>query len=122
MTNVLQPVLSTIPPFAVVVILVIAALVMTNFMSNVVTMTLFFNIGVALLNGGSIHLGMFSMLIGFASAMACLTPSACAPMPLIFGPGHVTMGNTVRPNLIFLVLSFVVLIAFIVPFAPVVLG
>ena len=122
MSNVLQPLLANVPPFAVVVILVIAALVMTNFLSNVVTMTLFFNVGVALLSNGSTHLGMFSILIGFASAMACLTPSACAPMPLIFGPGHVTMKNTVRPNLFFLVLSFIVLLAFIVPFAPVVLG
>ena len=51
-----------------------------------------------------------------------LTPSAYAPMPLIFGPGHVTMKNTVRANLLFLVLSLVVMFAFIVPFVPVVLG
>ena len=43
-------------------------------------------------------------------------------MPLIFGPGHVNMRNTIRPNLLFLVLSFVVMLAFIVPFAPIVLG
>ncbi len=122
MANVLQPILANVPPFVIVVILVIAALIMTNFLSNVVTMTLFFNVGVALLSNGSTHLGMFAMLIGFASAMACLTPSACAPMPLIFGPGHVNMRNTIRPNLLFLVLSFVVMLAFIVPFAPIVLG
>ncbi len=122
MTNTLQPLLSSVPPFVVVVILVIAALIMTNFLSNVVTMTLFFNIGVALLSGGSIHLGMVAMIIGYAAAMATLTPAACAPMPLIFGPGHVTMRNTIRPNLMFVVLSFVVMLAFIVPVAPLVLG
>lgn len=122
MGNVLQPLLAGVPPFVVVIILVIAALVMTNFLSNVVTMTLFFNVGVALLSNGSTNLGMFAMLIGFAAAMACLTPSACAPMPLIFGPGHVTMKNTIRPNLLFVILSFVVMIALIVPLAPVVLG
>lgn len=122
MSNVLQPMIANVPPFVVVVILVVLALVMTNFLSNVVTMTLFFNIGVALLNGGSIHMGMFSMLIGIAAAMATLTPSACAPMPLVFGPGHVTMKNTIRANLMFILLSFVVMMAFIVPVAPMIIG
>ena len=107
---------------SVALLLAFAALIMTNFLSNVVTMTLFFNIGVALLNGGSLNMGMYAMVIGIASAMATLTPSACAPMPLIFGPGHVTMGNTIKVNLVFLVLSLVVIFAFVVPFTPVVFG
>lgn len=122
MSNILQPLLAGIPQFAIVVILAVVALIMTNFLSNVVTMTLFFNIGVAILNAGSINLGMYAMLIGIASAMACLTPSACAPMPLIFGPGHVTMKTTIRANLMFLLLSLVVMFAFVVPFTPVVFG
>lgn len=120
--NVLQPLLSGVSPFVVIIIMVIAALVMTNFLSNVVTMTIFFNVGVALLSGGSTNMGMYAMLIGFAAAMACLTPSACAPMPLVFGPGHVTMGGTIKANLLFVVLSFVIMMAFIVPVAPLVLG
>lgn len=122
MSNSLQPMLAGVSPVVIMIILTVGALVMTNFLSNVVTMTLFFNIGVALLNGGSLHMGMYSMVIGLASAMATLTPGACAPMPLIFGPGHVTMGNTVKTNLLFIILSFVVIMAFVVPFAPVVLG
>lgn len=122
MSSSLQPLLEGVSPWIIMVILTIGALVMTNFLSNVVTMTLFFNIGVALLNGGSLHMGMYSMVIGLASAMATLTPGACAPMPLIFGPGHVTMGNTIKTNLLFVVLSFVVIMAFVVPFAPMILG
>lgn len=122
MGNCLQPLLAGVSPAAVVVIMALGALIMTNFLSNVVTMTLFFNIGVALLGGGSTDLGMYAILIGFSSSMACLTPSACAPMPLIFGPGHVTMGNTIRANLLFIVLSFAVLMAFVIPFAPLVIG
>lgn len=122
MSTILQSAFSGVSPWVVVVVLTLAALIMTNFLSNVVTMTIFFQIGVALLSGGSINMGMYSMLIGIASAMACLTPSACAPMPLIFGPGHVTMKNTLKANLAFLVLSLVVMFAFVVPFAPVVVG
>ena len=68
MSNSLQPLIAGVPPFLVVVILTVLAIIMTNFLSNVVTMTLFFNIGVALLNNGSTHMGMFSMLIGIVFA------------------------------------------------------
>lgn len=37
-------------------LLAVAALIMTNFLSNVVTMVLFFNIGLALLSGSNMHL------------------------------------------------------------------
>lgn len=119
--NILSPLMANLSPFVVIVVLVVAALIMTNFLSNVVTMVLFFNVGVALLSGGSTNLGVFSMAIGIASAMATLTPSACAPMPLIFGPGHVTMKNTIKVNLLFVVLSFIVIMAFVIPFGPVVI-
>lgn len=122
MTNVLQPLLANVSPIAVLIVLIICALIMTNFLSNVVTMTIFFNIGVALLNGGSVHMGMMAMAIGIASAMATLTPAACAPMPLIFGPGHVTMKNTLKINFVFIALSFIVILAFVIPVVPKILG
>ncbi len=37
--------------------------------------------------------------------MASLTPSACTPAPLIFGPGHVTVRGVLKANFVFLVLS-----------------
>ena len=50
-----------------------------NFLSNVVTMVLFFNIGLALLSGSNMHMEAFAAVIGVAASMASLTPSACAP-------------------------------------------
>ncbi len=98
-------------------LLAAAALVMTNFLSNVVTMVIFFNIGAALLSGGSVSMGAFAVVIGFASAMASLTPSACAPAPLLFGPGHVTVRGVLRPNLIFLALSLAAILLVLYPAA-----
>lgn len=120
--NILQPVFSGLPPFLILIILALLALVMTNFVSNIVTMVLFFNIGLALLSGGTINMGMFAMLIGICSAMAVCTPSACAPMPLIFGPGHVTMKNSIKLNLIFIVFTFIVILAYCIPVVPLILG
>ena len=90
---------------------------MTNFLSNTVTMVLFFNLGVVLLDAGSLNMGAFTILIALAASMASLTPSAAVPSPLFFGPEHLTMKSTVKINLLFIVLSFVVLMLFAWPFA-----
>ncbi|MCU6760738.1 Na(+)/dicarboxylate symporter [uncultured Roseburia sp.] len=99
-------------PFAIVVILMIFAIIMTNFLSNTVTMVLFFNIGVVVLANGNTNMAVFTIIIALAASMASLTPSAAVPSPLFFGPGHVTMKNTLKWNLIWLPLTFVILVIF----------
>ena len=115
--NNLQPLIAGMSQPAVVVALIAGALIMTNFMSNVVTMMLFFNIGVALLAAGDMSIAAFAIIIAFAATMACCTPSAALTSPLFFGPGHITMQNSIRCNLIFIALAFVVLVVFLMPFA-----
>lgn len=119
--NILKPLVAGLNPYLIMIVLCICALIMTNFLSNVVTMALFFNLGVALLGGTGVNMGMFAMLIGIMSAIACLTPSACAPMPLVFGPGHVTMKNTIRANLFFVILTLIATLCYIIPIAPVII-
>lgn len=109
MSNLLSPVFSHIAPGVLVVLLCLCACIMTNFLSNTVTMVLFFNIGVVLLAGGGINMAMFGIVIAFAAALATLTPSAAVPSPLFFGPGYVTMKSTIKYNIIFLIVSFIVL-------------
>ena len=115
LSNVLQPAFSSLPPLLILVLLTLGALVMTNFFSNVVTMVLFFNIGLALLSAGEANLGAFAAVIGYASSMASLTPAACAPAPLIYGPGHVTVGGVLKANLVFVLLSFIVILLVVYP-------
>ena len=115
--NILEPAFQALPSFLILVLLTLSALVMTNFFSNVVTMVLFFNIGLALLSNGSVHLGAFAAVIGYASSMASLTPAACAPAPLVFGPGHVTVAGVLKANLVFVLLSFVIILALVYPLA-----
>ena len=103
-------------------LLAVAALVMTNFLSNVVTMVLFFNIGLALLSGSNMHMGAFAAVIGVAASMASLTPSACTPAPLIFGPGHVTVRGVLKANLVFLVMSLAACLVVVYPLASAVFG
>ncbi len=111
--NIMQPVVSGLSPIAIVVVLMIVAIVMTNFLSNTVTMVLFFNIGVVLLANGNMNMAAFTIIIALASSMATITPSAAVPSPFFFGPGHLTMKGTLKYNMFFIVASFVVCLLFL---------
>lgn len=108
--NIFQPLVSGLPPFAIIVVLMAVAIILTNFLSNTVTMVLFFNIGAVLLAGGNVNMAAFTIIIALAASMAACTPSAAVPSPLFFGPGHITMKNTLRHNLLFVIGSFIVLV------------
>ncbi len=122
LSGLLQPAIQGLSPLVILGLLALAALVMTNFLSNVVTMVLFFNIGLALLSGSNLHLGAFAAVIGYAASMASLTPSACAPAPLIFGPGHVTVRGVLKANLVFLVISLLACLLLVYPLSVAVFG
>ncbi len=121
LSNIIQPAFAALSPLTAMILLTLAALIMTNFLSNVVTMVIFFNIGVALLGGGELNIGAYAVIIGFASSMAALTPSACAPAPLIFGPGHATVGGVLKANLVFILLSFAAILLLVYPLASIIL-
>lgn len=120
--NLLRPSLGQLSQGMIIVALIALAIIMTNFLSNTVTQVLFFNIGVVLLSGSNYSMAAFCIVIGIASGMATITPSAAVPSPLFFGPGHVTMKNTLIPNLAFLVVCFVVCAFVGVPLATAIAG
>ena len=103
--EILVPVLGGHSVWFVLVILIALAILMTNFLSNMVTQILFFNIGFILLRN-SFSMGAFCILIGVASGIAVATPSANIPSPLFFGPGHITMRGTWKANLAFVLAGF----------------
>ena len=119
--NVLQPVLGGLPQFGIIAVLFLLAIIMTNFLSNTVTMVLFFNIGAVLLSIDQVNMAAFTIMVSIASGMAAVTPSAAVPSPLFFGPGHVTMKTTVKYTTIFVVISFFVCLLFM-PIATGLLG
>ncbi len=119
--NIFRPLVENLSPMAIIVVLIIVAILMTNFLSNTVTMVLFFNIGAVLLANGSTNMAMFTIVISLAASMATVTPSASVPSPLFFGDGHLNMKDTLVCNLVFVVLSFLALTLFCIPFASAVI-
>ena len=116
----MKPLVGSLPPVVIILILVILAVTMTNFLSNVVTMVVFFNIGISVLPQEPILLAVFGVCIGFASSMATLTPSASIPAPLFFGEGHVTMQNTFKYNMVFVLCAFAAVMLVIYPLSQLV--
>ena len=111
--NIFQPLVAGLSPFAIIVVLILIAIIMTNFLSNTVTMVLFFNIGAVLLANGNTNMAAFTIVIALAASMATVTPSAAVPSPLFFGPGHVTMKTTLKYNMFFAICSFAVSVLFV---------
>ena len=100
-------------PFAIIMFLSVMCIIITNFISIMVVMTLFFNLGIAVLVGTGTNLGSYAVAIAFLSSISVLTPSASMVCPLFFGPEHMTIKNSVKINLVFIALAFIVAIAFI---------
>ena len=111
--NIFGPLVEGMTPFGIMTVLLVGTLLITNFMSSAVTMVLFFNIGVAMLAGTTANMAAFALALGLVSNISFLTPAAALQTPIFYGPKHITMANTVKINLLFLLLSFIVAMAFI---------
>ncbi|MCD8196280.1 MAG: SLC13 family permease [Lachnospiraceae bacterium] len=117
LSNILSPALSGLPTLAVMALLVFGSLAVSQFMSDTVTMYLFYAIAIALLAASGINMPAFVIVVGLAAIMGILTPAAAVSSPLFFGPEHITMGNTTKYALIYLGIIFAVLMVIIWPLA-----
>lgn len=121
MGNSLRPAFEGMSPIAIIIILIIIAVILTNFLSNTVVMVLFFNLGAALISTSQYNMAAFAIVIALGASMAGCTPSAAVPSPLFFGPGHITMKNSIKWNLFFIVLATIVVMAVAIPLANAIL-
>lgn len=109
----LEPVLGGLSPFWVFVVALAGSVVLTNFISNGVTLTLAFTLGTAVLAGTGANIGAFGVLMTIAACLAVLTQPATPMTAIAFEPGHVTLANTWKTNLVFIGLITAVLVAMI---------
>ena len=93
--NMLMPVTEALPLWLLLTVLVFLSLIMTNFLSNTVTMFLFAQIALALWgDSNALNVVAFVIIITMTSCIGIATPSASVPAPLLFGPGHITVKNS----------------------------
>lgn len=117
MSNLLSPALSGMPTIVIMTLLVLAAVVISQFMSDTVTMYLIYAIAIALLGNSGINMPAFVIIVGIGAIMGLLTPAAAVPSPLFFGPEHLTMKNSGKYCIIYLAFIFVALMVLIWPLA-----
>ncbi|MGN0292407.1 MAG: SLC13 family permease [Lachnospiraceae bacterium] len=115
--NLLSPVLEGLPTLAIMAILVLGGMIITQFMSNTVTMYLIYAIAISLLASTGINMPAFVIVIGLGAMIGILTPAAAVPAPLFFGPEHITVQGTMKYALIYLLLTFVSIMVIIWPIA-----
>ena len=121
LNNLLAPMTETLSPTILVGIGVLLCLIMTNFVSNVVSMLLFFGLVIPVATGTSISLVGVSIIICLVANFASLVPSAAVTAPLFFGPQHITVKNTVKWNLIMILFAFLVCMLVLFPLGNAVL-
>lgn len=108
LSNLFAPVLSTLSVAVIVAIGVLLCLVLTNFVSNVVSMLLFFGLIIPAISGSGASAAAVTIIICLVANFASLVPSAAVTAPLFFGPGHITVKNTLKWNLIMIGFAFVI--------------
>ncbi|MEG0378920.1 MAG: hypothetical protein RR614_10630, partial [Eubacterium sp.] len=119
--NALAPLTQGMPMIVIVAFALIGAITLTNFISNTVAMLLFFSVFVPLLMGSGASIPGFIILIGLMASFGVLTPAASVTTPLFFGPGHITVGNTLKYNIVFILSAFICTLVLLWPLTPVLL-
>jgi len=118
MQHLLSPLTGGLSPFLLLSSLLIIAVIITNFISTTVVITVFVSLGVAIFSNHSvvsyaINPVMYSVLVAFAAGITALTPAATITAPIFYGPNHIKVKEVMRINLLFITLASVVLFAMI---------
>lgn len=105
--------------YFITAVIFILTVVMTQFMSNVVTVTLLMPIVIAIANTIGVIPSALIMVLGIASTMSILSPIACPPANLIYSYGGYKFSDYLKSNIgmaaVFLV-ACIIIIPFIWPF------
>ena len=123
MQAVLQPMLSGLSEYSLVLALSVGVVFVTSLISNMVTLAIFLPLGVTLSKslgvGDPVALGV---VLGIGASLAYLLPSGTTTNAIVAGSGYLRVGTMIRHGAILLVLH-ALLLAFVgYPLAKFVLG
>ena len=89
-SNALSPIIGGMPPLVFVLFVALATVIITNFASNTVTVTLMYSISLPLVYGGAIagvNPAALTCVIGACACVACATPPSTAHAAIAAGTG-----------------------------------
>ena len=100
--------------YFITIVIFVLTTIMTQFMSNVVTVTLLMPIVISVANEIGVVPSALIMVLGIASTMSILSPIACPPANLIYSYGGYKFSDYLKSN-IGLVLIFMVTCIVLIP-------
>lgn len=113
LANILSPITSSIPIFAVIIIAFLGCIILTNFISNTVCMLLFFSLVVPIASAAGQNVSAIIILLCVLACFASLVPSAAITAPFYFGEQYITVKNSFKSNIMMIVIVWA-LISFVV--------
>ena len=106
MSAYISPLISHVPTMAVVLIIAYAAVFMTNFASNVSTITVMTGLGVALgMSTGVVNLVAISMVTSFCGSAAYLMPSSFAVIAMLHGNEYSSKNQIYKYGILMMILT-----------------
>lgn len=111
--GVFEPVTEYMSLFVVIVFLCLMTSIITNFLSNIVTWTIFFVMGVPILTDAAAAGEPVMGIVPFGIMLCCMANLAVMAAPsstlaaLVYGPGYLKAGEVAKYNLIYLGVGFV---------------
>lgn len=115
--NSLLPITQGMSPLLLIAFALFGTLLLTNFVSNTVSMILFFSVSAPLLVGSGINMGVLLILITMLAGIGIATPACSAIAPLFYGPEFITIKNSLKYKIVFLVGMYVLTVAVLYPLA-----
>lgn len=113
LANILSPITSSIPIFAVIIIAFLGCIILTNFISNTVCMLLFFSLVVPIASAAGQNVSAIIILLCVLACFASLVPSAAITAPFYFGEQYITVKNSFKSNIMMIIIVWA-LISFVV--------
>ena len=119
-SNALSPLINGLSPIVFVMFVSVATVVITNFASNTVTVTLMYSISLPLVYGGAIegvNPAALTCVIGASACVACATPPSTAHAAIAAGTGWINPDTMLKYGLLWSVAAAVIFAAVGYPLA-----
>lgn len=115
LNTILSPFTANMSMFMIVVLGCLGCIILTNFISNTVSMLLFYSLILPIVKAGGGAVNMVIILLCIMACFASLVPSASVTAPFFFGPEHITVKNTFKWNVIVIFLAWAITAFIIYP-------
>ena len=110
-SNALSPIIGGMPPLVFVLFVALATVIITNFASNTVTVTLMYSISLPLVYGGAIagvNPAALTCVIGACACVACATPPSTAHAAIAAGTGWLKTDTMLKYGMLWSVAAAIV--------------